>query len=71
MRTLALASTYLRILAKIHGYSNIPTEPDLVDVSLMTEIKYSDDNEFPFKVVEAIEKLRKARRKFIDVLKEY
>jgi hypothetical protein len=37
----------------------------------MTEIKYSDDNEFPFKVVEAIEKLRKARRKFIDILKEY
>ena len=63
--------TFLVKPIQIHGYSNIPTEPDLVDVSLMTEIKYSDDNEFPFKVVEAIEKLRKTRRKFIDILKEY
>jgi len=63
--------TFLVKPIQVDEYSSISTEPDLVDVSLMIETEYSDGEEFPFKVIEATEKLRKARRKFINILKEY
>ncbi|MGB9717969.1 MAG: hypothetical protein ACPL4E_05945 [Thermoproteota archaeon] len=54
-----------------HEYSSISAEPDLIDVSLVTEIEYSDDADFPFKVIEAAGKLRETREKFINILKEH
>lgn len=52
-------------------YSSTSAEPELIDVSLVMDIEYSDDADFPFKVIEAARKLEKTREKFINILKKH
>lgn len=51
-------------------YSSTSAEPEFIDVSLTMDIEYSDDADFPFKVIEAARKLKETKEKFISILKE-